>query len=490
MQNHKPNTIFIWGLGREGWSSLNYLQAKFPDAKFVLTDDKNLTELDEQWQQLINQNPQIEFVTTIDLDEKEILRLSGSQREEESDKLDNASDGEAANWLTNVWVIKSAGIPPHHPFHATIKKLGLTVTTNIKLFFEFASDHQVQTIGVSGTKGKSTTSSLIYHVMAIAGLPVVFGGNIGTPPLDLVGSMEDLIQADAKPWVVLEMSSHQLSDMTQSPHIAVIQNITPEHLDYYATFEEYAAAKRPLCAFQNTTDYVIFNSHYHQAQSVADTGQAQQLTFSIVNQTKLASDAAYADPNQIYWQDQPLISRDQITLMGDHNLDNILPSVVIAKLLKIPDQDLVRALKSFEPLPHRLELVFEKNGIKYINDSLSTTPVATIAALQALANQPIVLLAGGYDRGLDYADLAKYLQEHPVTALILFAPSGERIAKLLNGVSFPVAFASDMKEAIALANQHVKTHGVVLLSPASASFGKYRDYAQRGQDFARLAREN
>ncbi len=471
MSADPPHNIIIWGLGREGRSSYQYLRAQNPEAQFILTDDQALDRLNPVWQQVITQNPKTEFYKALNLT-PEFLRS----------KLTATID--------QVLVVKTAGMPPRHPFYSVLNQLHLTTTSNTKIFFAYTKDQPIKTIGVTGTKGKSTTASLIYHTLSVATLPIVFGGNIGTPPLDMVAQLQDKLDAGVQPMAVLELSSHQLADLTVSPNIAVVQNISPEHLDYYATFEEYVQAKTSITRFQTSDDLVIFNSHYDLPRQLAQTSPGQKLSFASANQAKSGTDIAYVKNQTLFYQDQLVINRDQIQLMGDHNLDNIMPALIIAKQLGVTDSEIVQAFTSFHPLPHRLELVAEIAGVKYVNDSLSTTPVATIAALQTFANQPVVLIAGGYDRGLDYQDLADFLLTRPVQALILFLPSGQRIKDLLPSAQFLITMADDMAQAVNLAKKYAGVGSVVLLSPASASFGQYQDYAQRGQAFAQEVTNN
>lgn len=301
------------------------------------------------------------------------------------------------------------------------------VTSATNIFFSLCPGI---TIGVTGTKGKSTTSSLIAHILSSHYPDVRLVGNIGIPMLDhLDGANEHTI-------FVIELSSHQLVDIRYSPHIAVMLDIVPEHLDYYPDFSSYRRAKENIFRFHKKGDILVRN--------------------------------------------EKLRIRYKTALLG--NDDNIAAAVEVARLLHVPESLIKRQMASFSPLPHRLEFVGDYGGIRFYNDSLATIPEAAIHALDALGNDVETLIAGGFDRGLDYSPLGEYLSQSHIKTLILFPDTGEKILKSVRASmrSFPVR---TMEEAVQLAYAHTSKGKIALLSPASASYNLFRDYADRGDQF-------
>ncbi len=332
-------------------------------------------------------------------------------------------------------VIRSPGVSPYLPEIARFVKDGGYLTTATNIFFSRAKG---VTIGITGTKGKSTTSSLIAHILSALNPDVRLVGNIGTPMLD------ELESATPETIFVIELSSHQLVDIRYSPHIAVLLDIVPEHLDYYPDFSAYKRAKENIFRFQGRNDHVIRESSQYSAP------------------TKLVG-----------------------------NQKNIAAAVAVARFMKVPERVINKQLATFTPLPHRLEFVGEYNGIRFYNDSLATIPQATMHALAALRDDVATLLVGGYDRHLDYSELGAYLKRHPVANLILFPDTGEKIWAAVpedakNRMrAFPVG---SMEEAVTLAYTHTHKGKICLLSPASASYNLFRDYADRGEQFTEWVR--
>ncbi|HYD34783.1 MAG TPA: UDP-N-acetylmuramoyl-L-alanine--D-glutamate ligase [Vitreimonas sp.] len=462
------NHLVIFGLGREGWSSWQFFHHHQPDLTVTLVDDKPLSELAPQWQTAVANSSRVRFFTSAELDH--------------------------SGWDNQTLLIKTAGIPYTHPLLQAATARHLSITTNTQLFFELTnttaflaeqglSNYPLSTIGVTGTKGKSTTTSVIYHVLKENQQPIVVGGNIGVPPLDLWPELSQLAShhpPQTTLLIALELSCHQLSDLRTSPHIAVVQDITPEHLDYYATFEEYVAAKAHITAFQTPNDYVIYNPEFAQPRQLAEASSAHKLPLTEFTVTS----------DELLYRNQFIIKLSDIPLKGQFNLQNVMPAIVIGAQLGLSAEAMAAAIKTFLPLSHRLELVGTAQGVEYYNDSLSTTPVATIAALDSFAQQPVVLVAGGYDRHLEYDELARKIVASSVTGLVLFPNTGERIwaaverADANKAAQLPHVFVEEMPEAVQHAAQLAAAGGVVLLSPASASFNHFKDYADRGHQFA------
>jgi len=452
----EATSILILGLGREGASSYEFLKKNYPAAKAWLYDDTHDSDHD--------------FSTPL------------------------LSSLEAAKEQTYDLVIKSPGVLPNHELLEWVRDQGVPVTSNTQLFLDELPTlpFPVQTIGVTGTKGKSTTTSVIFEVLKSAFTQTqhqaFLGGNIGKPALDLISEMKSTTPDQAV--VVLEMSSHQLLDLHSSPHIAVIQNIVPEHLDYYGNFENYVAAKANIAKFQTENDYVIFNPRYSISTQLAQMSPGHQLTFITDSAADHSEAIASVTQTHICRQESPLLEITELPLLGQHNLENILPAVAVSHILKLPLEAVSTALKNFKPLPYRLEPVGEINGVQYYNDSLSTVPEAATSAIRSFATHPVILIAGGFDRGIEYAELAETLLDpsSQIDALLLFRPTGEKIYQALKKLSqqelhFPVKFVTTMSEAVQEAAQIAQPGSIVLLSPASPSFGQFKDYADRGDQF-------
>ena len=370
-------------------------------------------------------------------------------------------------------VVKSPGVKKE------LIKIPYTTSTNI-----FMSNQKGKVIGITGTKGKSTTSTLIYEMLKIDGKDAYLGGNIGQPSLAFLDNLND------RSWTVLELSSFQLQDVKSSPHIAVMLMIGEEHLDYHKTFEEYVGAKRNILRFQNPSDFAVVNRDYpisHESD-VFTNGKV----FSISRERK-CENGCYVGDN-IVWMDkdgkkEKIIDVDRIKLLGRHNLENVCAAVCAASLAGVSKKNIIKVLSEFSGLEHRLEFVKDVNGIRFYNDSLATIPQATIEALDALPETE-TLIAGGHDRGLDYSHLAQYLINGQIKTLILIPTTGKRIweeiCKIISESTRPEKFdVKTMEQAVRIAYAETQPGKICLLSPASASFGIFKDYKDRGEQFKR-----
>lgn len=367
--------------------------------------------------------------------------------------------------------VKSPGVKPE------LIKIPYTTATNI-----FLSNAKGKIIGVTGTKGKSTTSTLIYKMLEAQGLDVYLGGNIGQSSLDFIDNLSD------NSWTVLEMSSYQLNDLKIGPHIAVVLMITQEHLDYHKTLEEYINAKRNILRFQTPLDFAIINKDY-PASHESDIHTVGQI-FRVSREREVGN-GCFVDKDCVWinrnGKTEKIIETNKIKLLGRHNLENVCAAVMAGILAGVSKVNIAKVLEEFTGLEHRLEFVGEKNGISFYNDSLATVPEATIEALEALPDTE-TLIAGGFDRGLNYSSLGQYLNKGQVKTLILFPPSGariwEEICKSTSDGNRPEKFdVTTMKQAVEIAAAETAPQKTVLLSPASASFGIFKDYKDRGEQF-------
>lgn len=387
-------------------------------------------------------------------------------------KVDIADQSQGKGYLDAVAdykiVVKSPGISPHVPEVAAAKKAGVTFTSSTQLFFEACPG---KIIGVTGTKGKSTTSSLIAHILRTAKLPHVLVGNIGIPSLEQLGSITP------ETLVVFELSSHQLMDLTVSPQLAVILGMYPEHLDYYADLYEYINAKLNIARFQTAQDALVYiDKHPEHAKMIKEVAAAG-------TQISLSPD----DVTQGPWAN---LLPEENPLKGSFNLENEASAWTVAKQLGISDQIILEAIKSFKPLTHRLELVGGKahGGVYFYDDALATLPEATIGAVEALGDQVETILLGGAERKQDFTGLGQAVVASQIKTVILFPVTGERIWKSIqtaNTENKPIQHfvVDNMNEAVRLSYANTQPGKAVLMSSASPSFGLFKDYTDKAQQF-------
>jgi len=373
-------------------------------------------------------------------------------------------------------VVRSPGIPERLPEIQQYMKSGGHVTSATNIFFSVVKG---TTIGITGTKGKSTTTSLIAHILSAHFSDVRLAGNIGYPMLN---SLESSTQ-DTKH--VLELSSHQLLDCRYSPHIAVLLAIVPEHLDYYPDLSTYANAKANIFRRQRANDSLVYNPDHTLVHELAAHTKSRKFTY-----VTRSDDRAHTNiQNRIITLEKelesiPVIPLSEIPLLG--NIENALAAVTVSDLMGVPPRVIASAIRSFQPLPHRLEHVGVFRGIRFYNDSLATIPEATIHALESLGRDVSTLIAGGYDRHLQFDALGAYLRQHPVQTLILFPDTGKVILDAI-GMSKPNQnnpfMVHSMEEAVRIAFDRTPPGKICLLSPASASYNLFKSYEDRGNQF-------
>lgn len=327
---------------------------------------------------------------------------------------------------------------------------------------QFIKAYRNQVIGITGTKGKSTTSSLLYHVLKESGKNVLFAGNIGLPMFEIVQEVtSDTI-------IVLELSCHQLEFTKVSPHKGILLNIYEDHLDHYGTREKYAEAKKQL--------------FYHM--QAGDTLYCNEECKPLAGETK-------ADVLNIKMEMLPFSDFENVDtrLKGRHNLFNAAFVYRASKDLGVSDEDFIKALATFEPLKHRLEFVGRFDGIDYYDDSISTTVKSAISAVESINNAGVLLL-GGMERGIDYTELIDYLSTSKLDTVVCMYSSGARIMELASKVNMKPQFVykDDLKLAMKWVKENAKKDKACILSPASASYGYFKNFEERGDVFASLAR--
>ncbi len=369
-------------------------------------------------------------------------------------------------------VFKSPGIVLERPFES-YKAL---ITSQTELFL---SVYGRQTVGITGTKGKSTTATLLYHVFKQAGVACVLLGNIGIPPLDRIEEI------DPQTMVVMELSCHQLEYTRFAPHTAVLLNVYEEHLDHYGTPEKYRAAKENIYRWQQTGDFLLCNL---QNVPAADTCAATVIS---VAGEKTSADVQIIDGVVDLHDGTQYVIPTDIRLLGQHNAFDIGVVYALCNRAGIGDDTFTAALQTYEPLPHRLQPVGEYDGVRYYDDSISTIGETTIQALKTLKDTDTVLI-GGMERGIDYGALAQYLATCAVPHIILMEATGKRIyaeIMALNVVK-PERFTvvEHLEDAVKLAKEVTAKGKICLLSPAAASYGIFRNFEERGDVFQALVK--
>ena len=383
-------------------------------------------------------------------------------------------------------IVRSPGISPHIPELAATALQGIPFTSATKIFFDLCP---CRIVGVTGTKGKGITSSLLHQMLLAAGKDAHLCGNIGAPALDFLEKLKpDSI-------VIYELSSFQLIELEKSPQLAVVLMITGDHLDFHATREEYVAAKANIVKFQTKDDQAIINIDYPASRSMAAATPAE--VFSVSRKEKISTGAFVDDGFVVLAQDgesRKIVSAAEVSLAGPHNLENVCAAAMAAALLGVPDAIIAATIQSFKPLPHRLEFIRETGGVKYYDDSISTTPESAIAALRSFA-APKVMILGGSDKGADWAEFAAVLAaDKSLKAIISIGEEWPKIQEAIsrNGQMNPkvevVEGSANMSEVVQAAAKAASQGDIVILSPACASFDMFRNYQDRGEQFVAAVR--
>lgn len=361
------------------------------------------------------------------------------------------------------------------------------ITSQTQWFFE---NCQARIIGVTGTKGKGTTASLLYDILQTHSLQnrkIFLTGNIGKiQPFEFI---EELSEDDL---VIYELSSFQLQDLKQSPDIGICLMVTSDHLDYHSDLAEYHSAKFAISEFQDSSDTLIYNADYEATKLIANRGQGQKLSVSKFSNLNFKPTAQIITEDQKegvevnYNNETFFVDTSKRLIKGQHNLENIAAATLAAAVLNIPATDIQTGVNNFRGLKHRLQFVQEKAGVKYFNDSVSTNPDTTAAAIKSF-NEPLILILGGAEKNLDYSHLVQKISESKnIKAIITMGPAGENIQKLLlQSTQKQKIFGPyfDFSTVVSTAYKIAKDGDVVLLSPAATSFDMFNSYAERGDTF-------
>ena len=479
--------ILILGFGKEGQDNFRFLRKLFPKKVLGVGDRLKLSELSDQ--------------------AKKIASSATRWRGEVKWHL-------GGNYLKALKdydvIIKSPGIPIHLPEVEKAFKQN-KITSQTEIFFsafaprkgsyggpsvaygEGGDNCPGKIIGITGTKGKSTTASLIYQILKACpeqSRRVYLVGNIGKPVLNL------LFSATPKDIYIYELSSHQLYNLKKSPHIAVLLNIYPEHLDYYRSFKEYVNTKANIARYQTKNDYLVYNSGDKIVREIAEKSKTE----SRDSGTKVKKRTKFSSPAK------------KIPIKGKYYELDENAARAVGRIFKIPSKIIEKAIKEFKPLPHRLELVGTFKGITFYNDALATIPEAAMAAMEALGDKVETIMLGGFERNIDFQNLAKKVLKSKIKNVILFPTTGEKIWKAIikqtQGRGVPRPFFVDrakrtkfssstspryggaqyMRDAVKLAYQHTKKGKICLLSTASPSFSIFKDYKEKGNLFKKYVK--
>ncbi len=367
-------------------------------------------------------------------------------------------------------IFRSPGIPYLLPEIQKAKKQGVEISSATNLFFERCPG---MIIGITGTKGKGTTSTLLFKILKASGKKVFLAGNIGKPALDI------LPKIDKKSIVIFELSSFQLQDLKKSPHIAAVLDIFPDHLDAHKNLEEYYDAKANIGRYQKSGDKIFFFKNSALSNKVAGQGKGKKIAVD-------EKSFKLFPPNDLF-------------VKGSHNFKNAVVAATIAKNLGVPEKIILKSVFKFKGTEHRIELARKiiKNGktIYFYNDSASTNPQTAAAAIKAFPNENKILIAGGQDKNLDYKPLAEALKNSKTNLVILFGENKNKIRKAINRSGVPVKVVKTMKEAVMTAYRQATNYQLltancnILLSPAATSFDMFENYADRGKKFKKIVKQ-
>lgn len=438
----KDKKIAILGFGLEGKSTYNFIRKYLPAIQIdVRCNEININEEREY----LNKDNNLSFITGIKY-------LEGM---EEYDII-----------------LKSPGISFKD---INISKFEDKIFSQLELFLEHTKSF---TIGITGTKGKSTTSSLIYEILKNQNKDVELLGNIGTPIFDEIERIKD------STITVLEISSHALQYIKKSPNISILLNLYEEHLDHYKSFEEYGDAKFNIFKFQNKEDTAIFNLENEQMQKKnypykkSDYGiTINSIANNITNNTIYIKDGyIYCNNKKIYNID------DKRKLKGNHNLNDIMFVLAACNILNLDLEKAIKTINEFNPLEHRLEYVGTFESVDYYNDSIATIPEATIESIKALENVN-TLIVGGNDRGVNQQNLINFLKESKIENIICLPKTGEFIYDGLKESNKNIAKVENMQKAVELAKKVTNKNTICLLSPAASSYGYFKNFKERGNMF-------
>jgi UDP-N-acetylmuramoylalanine--D-glutamate ligase len=468
--------VAVWGYGREGKATLSVLRARFPAQSITLfCNEAEAALLPFSHREKVpkaDEGKALQFGNA--MASRETFPLSGAPRHlppagEGKLSIVTALPGAVALSCFDV-VIKSPGISAYKPEVIEAEKAGVRFTSASAIWF--AENPQAKTICVTGTKGKSTVTALIAHLLRSGGKRVALAGNIGMPLLEL-------LDVEREPdWWVIELSSFQTRDFTGTPTVAVINNVYEDHLDWHSTRANYVADKLRIAT---SAQRVVVNAAQPELLALAKSDAHYAFN---------RAEGWHVRDGAVWLNNQRVLECADIPLPGEHNAFNVCAALAAIDAAGENARLLANHVATFKALPHRLQPLGARDGIDYINDSISTTPYAAIEALRSVGEQRATILVGGHDRGVDWQPFVEFVSRHPPNAIVTMGANGEAIAATLGKIAQPVfqlAVARTLSEAFTRAKALTQAGGVILLSPGAPSFDAFKDYTERGREFVRLA---
>lgn len=387
-----------------------------------------------------------------------------------------------ANYLDNLdveTVFRTPGMNYNSPALAQMRQRGIEITSEMELFFDLCP---CRIIAVTGSDGKTTTTTIISELLKAQGYTVHLGGNIGNP------LMPEIHEIKAEDFAVVELSSFQLISMRKSPQVAVVTNVAPNHLDVHKDMDEYIDAKRNIVSFQNSDCRAILNLDNDISCSFENSTKADVYYFS---RSQKVAKGAYVSGDEIRFadgtQDEFVMNVQDIRIPGLHNVENYLAAICAVKEF-VSNDTILSVAKTFNGVKHRAQLVRELDGVRYYNDSIASSPTRTACGMLSLFEQKLILICGGYDKNIPYAPLGPVICEK-VKTLILLGATGKKIEAAVKESAIytegmlDIIYADSMEQAVYIAREKATQGDIVALSPASASFDMYRDFEQRGEHF-------
>lgn len=434
--------IIILGYGVEGKSTYNFLRKHFPEKALCIADkkmdllEKNIELMEDIYVEVVLGEDYLNGIEEYDL------------------------------------IIKAPGISLKD---YDISKFESKITSQLELFLEYVN---VFTIGITGTKGKSTTSTLMYEILKDQGKKTFLLGNIGEPIFN------DIDEIDENSFVVIELSSHALEFVNVSPNISILLNIYEEHLDHYKTLEKYIEAKFNIAKYQKENDYFIYNSDNEFIKKYEFEYKANDFKITLENVCEnRKGNTIYLKDGMIYYNDEQIASSElKMNLKGTHILNNIMFIFAVCKILNLDFAKVLETIENFEPLEHRMEFVGTFDEIEFYNDSIATIPEATINSVKAIKDVN-TLIVGGKDRGVNLSSLINFLVESEVENIICLPKTGEYIYEALKSSDKNICMVNGLEEAVMIAKEITEKGKACLLSPAASSYGFFKNFEERGRLF-------
>lgn len=441
------NKIFILGFARSGYEAAKFLIKRGNEV--LINDGKDENKLD---QEKINE-----------LKELGVKFFFGSHPD---DLLDDSYD----------YLIKNPGVPIHHKYVEKAEKLGVEVINEVEMAYRLLPD-DVTLVGITGTNGKTTTTTLTYEIIKEAGFRCHLAGNIGYP---LCSFLDKLKSGDV---IVMETSCQQLNNLSEfKPHIAVMTNLSEAHVDFFDnSYQKYKDVKTKIFKNQTDKDIAILNLENEEALKQTKNIKSKKLYFSSKNKTN-----CYLKDDIVYYNDEEVLDTDKMIIVGNHNAENIMAATLVAKEFNISNDVIKKVAYNFKGVEHRLEFSGEVNGVRYYNDTEATNIKCTQIALSSF-NKPTIIILGGLERGQDFNDLTPFMKN--VKAIIAIGECRERVKEYAESLNIPVYVHEFLKDGFKEIQPIAKEGDVVLLSPASASWDQYKECEIRGAEFKKYVSE-